>query len=89
MQPVAANATPGLTHFHLLTSDLDAAIARLRQAGLPAAAGNAPGTMGPTVGVNAGAHVRNVNMYDPDGIRIELNEYIPESLPKAAVESWR
>jgi hypothetical protein len=45
--------------------------------------------MGPTVGVNAGAHVRNVNMYDPDGIRIELNEYIPESLPKAAVEAWR
>ena len=89
MQPVGANATPGLTHFHLLTGDLDAAIARLRQAGLQAAAGNAPGTMGQTVGVNPGAHVKNVNMYDPDGIRMELNEYIPESLPKAAVESWQ
>jgi catechol 2,3-dioxygenase-like lactoylglutathione lyase family enzyme len=89
LQPTAANRPPGLTHFHLLTGDLDATIARLQKAGLTAAAGNAPGTMGQTVGVNPGARVRNVNMYDPDGIRIELNEYIPESLPKKAVESWQ
>jgi hypothetical protein len=89
LQPEGANATPGLTHFHLLTGDLDAAIARLKQAGLAAAAGNAPGTMGQTVGVNPGARVRNVNVFDPDGIRMELNEYIPESLPKKAVDSWQ
>jgi len=28
-------------------------------------------------------------VYDPDGIRIELNEYGPESLPKKAVDSWQ
>jgi catechol 2,3-dioxygenase-like lactoylglutathione lyase family enzyme len=89
LQPAGANLPPGMTHFHLLTSDLDGTIARLKQAGLTAAAGNAPGTMGQTVGVNAGAKVKNVNMFDPDGIRIELNEYIPESLPKKAVESWQ
>ena len=89
MQPAGANMPPGLTHFHLLTSDLDAAIARLRQAGLAAAAGNAPGTIGQAVTVSPGAHVKNVNVFDPDGTRLELNEYIPESLPKKAVDSWQ
>jgi catechol 2,3-dioxygenase-like lactoylglutathione lyase family enzyme len=88
MQPAGANLPLGMTHFHLLTRDLDATIARLRQAGLPAAAGNAPGTIGQTVTVSPGAHVKNVNVFDPDGTRLELNEYIPESLPKKAVDSW-
>jgi catechol 2,3-dioxygenase-like lactoylglutathione lyase family enzyme len=88
MQPVGANLPAGLTHFHLLTRDLDATIARLRQAGLAAAAGNAPGTIGQAVTVSPGAHVKNVNVFDPDGTRLELNEYIPESLPKMAVDSW-
>src|SRR5436190_18690017 len=37
MQPVADNVLPGLTHVHLVTDDLNATIARLRQAGLPTA----------------------------------------------------
>ena len=37
MQPVTADALPGLTHVHMVTDDLNATIARLRQAGLPAA----------------------------------------------------
>jgi catechol 2,3-dioxygenase-like lactoylglutathione lyase family enzyme len=89
MQPAGTNLPVGLTHFHVLTRDLDAAIARLRQAGLAAAAGNAPGTIGQAVTVSPGAHVRNVNVFDPDGIRIELNEYISESLPKKASDSWQ
>ena len=89
MQPAGANLPAGLTHFHLLARDLDATIARLRQAGLAAAAGNAPGTIGQAVTVSPGAHVKNVNVFDPDGTRLELNEYIPESLPKQAVDSWR
>ena len=54
MQPVAADARPGLTHLHLLTDDLNASIARLRQAGLPAASGNAPapGTLGVVANVS-------------------------------------
>jgi len=88
MQPAGANLPAGLTHFHLLTSDLDATIARLRQAGLAAAAGNTPGTIGQAPTVSPGARVKNVNVFDPDGIRLELNEYIPESLPKKAVDSW-
>jgi catechol 2,3-dioxygenase-like lactoylglutathione lyase family enzyme len=89
MQPAGPNVAPGLTHFHLLTRDLDATIARLRQAGLAAAAGNAPGTIGEAVAVSPGARVKNVNVFDPDGTRLELNEYIPESLPKKAADSWQ
>jgi len=88
LQPAGANLAAGLTHFHLVTRDLDAAIARLKQAGLAASAGNAPGTIGQAVGVSPGARVKNVNVFDPDGIRLELNEYSPESLPKKAVDSW-
>jgi catechol 2,3-dioxygenase-like lactoylglutathione lyase family enzyme len=89
LQPASATLPVGLTHFHVVTRDLDAAIGRLRQAGLAAAAGNAPGTIGQTVSVSPGARVKNVNVFDPDGIRIELNEYTPESLPKKAADSWR
>jgi len=89
LQPAGPNLLAGLTHFHLVTRDLDATIARLRQAGLTAAAGNAPATIGQAVTVSPGAHVKNVNVFDPDGTRLELNEYIPESLPKKAADSWR
>jgi catechol 2,3-dioxygenase-like lactoylglutathione lyase family enzyme len=89
LQPAAANLPVGLTHFHALTRDLDATIARLRQAGLATGAANAPATIGQTVTVSPGAHVRNVNVYDPDGIRLELNEYMSESLPKKAADSWQ
>ena len=91
MQPVAADARPGLTHLHLLTDDLNGHIARLRQAGLPAASGNAPApsTLGVVANVSPGSHVKNVNVFDPDGIRLELNEYIPESLTKKASDSWK
>src|SRR5215510_8735361 len=89
MQPAGANLALGLSHFHLLTRDLNGTIARLRQAGLVAGTGNAPGTIGQTVTVSPGAHVKNVNVFDPDGTRVELNEYIPESLPKKAADSWQ
>ena len=89
LQPAGANLPAGLTHFHVLTRDLDATIARLRQAGLATGAPNAPGTIGQAVTVSPGAHDKNVNVFDPDGTRIELNEYIPESLPKKAVDVWK
>ena len=88
LQPVAANATPGLSHFHLLAKNLDATIARLKQNGFTTAAGRMPGTMDEAPGVSPGAKTRNINVYDPDGVRIELNEYGPGSLPKQAADAW-
>jgi catechol 2,3-dioxygenase-like lactoylglutathione lyase family enzyme len=91
MQSATADVRPGLTHVHIVTDDLNATIARLRQAGLPAASGNAttPNTLGEVVNVSQGSHVKNANVFDPDGIRLELNEYIPESLTRKAAESWK
>ncbi len=41
MQPATTDVPPGITHIHMLTDDLDAAIVRLRQAGLASGAPNA------------------------------------------------
>ena len=90
MQPVAAGADPGLTHVHILTEDLNAMIARLRQAGLASAARNAttPNTV-TDAGVTQPSNVKSANVFDPNGIRLELNELLPDSLTRKAMESWK
>jgi catechol 2,3-dioxygenase-like lactoylglutathione lyase family enzyme len=90
MQPVAADGAPGLTHVHIQTEDLNAMIARLRQAGLASGARNAttPNTV-TEAGVTQPSNVKSANVFDPNGIRLELNELLPESLTKKAMESWK
>jgi catechol 2,3-dioxygenase-like lactoylglutathione lyase family enzyme len=90
MQPAAADGAPGLTHVHILTDDLSAMIARLRQAGLASGARNAttPNTV-TEAGVTQPSNVKSANVFDPNGIRLELNELLPESLTKKAMESWK
>jgi catechol 2,3-dioxygenase-like lactoylglutathione lyase family enzyme len=90
MQPVTANAAPGLTHVHILTEDLNAMIARLRQAGLASGARNttAPNTV-TEAGVTQPSNVKSANVFDPNGFRLELNELLPASLTKKAMESWK
>jgi len=90
MQPVAADAAPGLTHVHILTEDLNATIARLRQAGLASGPRNSttPNTV-TEAGVTQPSNVKSANVFDPNGIRLELNELLPDSLTKKAMESWK
>ncbi len=90
MQPVTADAAPGLTHVHILVDDLNATIARLRQAGLASAARNAttPNTV-TEAGITQPSNVKSANVFDPNGIRLELNELLPDSLTKKAMESWK
>ena len=90
MQPVAADGAPGLTHVHIQTEDLNAMIARLRQAGLASGARNAttPNTV-TEAGVTQPSNVKSANVFDPNGIRLELNELLSESLTKKAMESWK
>src|SRR2546428_62245 len=80
MQSATADVRPGLTHVHLLTDDLNATIARLRKAGLPAASGNAttPNTLGAVANGSQGSHVQNANAFDPDAVRLELNADISD-----------
>jgi hypothetical protein len=90
MQLATAEAPPGITHVHILTEDLNAMIARLRKAGLPSVARNAttPGTV-TEAGVTQPSNVKSANVFDPNGVRLELNELLPDSLTKKAMESWK
>jgi catechol 2,3-dioxygenase-like lactoylglutathione lyase family enzyme len=90
MQPLTAEGAPVLTHVHILTEDLNAMIARLRLAGLASGARNAttPNTV-TEAGVTQPSNVKSANVFDPNGIRLELNELLPDSLTKKAMESWK
>ena len=90
MQSATADMPEGLSHIHLLTDNLNATVARLRQAGVPSSARTAttPGTV-TEIGMVQPANVRSANVFDPNGIRLELNEWLPESLTKKAMDSWK
>jgi catechol 2,3-dioxygenase-like lactoylglutathione lyase family enzyme len=89
MQPAVGDAKQGFTHVHLAVDNVDASIARLKQAGVAAAPrnGTAPGSV-TEAGVAKPSNVKNANIFEPDGLRLELNELLPESLTRKATESW-
>lgn len=89
MQQAGGDVHPGYTHVHLTVDDLNGTIARLKQAGIAGAARNGPtpGTVTET-GVAQPSNVKNAYVYDPAGLRLELNELSPESLTTKATESW-
>jgi len=35
------------------------------------------------------SNVKSANVYDPQGLRLELNELIPESQTKKAMDAWK
>ena len=89
MQQAGGDVKPGFTHVHLAVDDLNGTIARLKQAGIAGAARNAttPGTV-TEAGMAQPSNVKNANIYDPAGLRLELNELGPESLTTKATQSW-
>ena len=90
MQSPAADAAPGITHVHIQTEEVAAMIARLRAAGLESVARNKTTPNSVTeAGVTQPSNVKSANVFDPNGIRLELNELLPESLTKKAMESWK
>jgi len=77
-----ARATPerpaGLNHVGIWVDDIKTTVAALRKRGVKvddARAGNSKAPL--------------TNITDPNGIRLELLEYTPESLQKKAIESWK
>jgi catechol 2,3-dioxygenase-like lactoylglutathione lyase family enzyme len=88
------SATPampvGISHVHIVTGNLDALIARIRRAGLASAARGAttPRTV-TEAGMTLPSNVKSANIFDPNGLRLELNELLPESMTKKAIESWK
>jgi catechol 2,3-dioxygenase-like lactoylglutathione lyase family enzyme len=77
-----ARATPerpaGLNHVGIWVDDIKATVAALRKRGVK--------VDDPRAG-NSNAPLTNVT--DPNGIRLELLEFPPESLQKKAIESWK
>jgi catechol 2,3-dioxygenase-like lactoylglutathione lyase family enzyme len=90
LQTTVGDATPGFTHVHLVVDDLNSTVARLRQAGLASAARTTttPATV-TEPGVAMPSNVKSANVFDPNGLRLELNELIPESLTKKAADAWK
>lgn len=78
--PAAANAPAALTHIGIFADDVDASVARLRQAG-------ATNATDPRPSANSGSRLANVT--DPNGIRIELNGQPPDSLMRKAMDAWK
>ena len=74
----APGAPGGLNHVGVWVDDLNATVARLRQRGIQVA--------DPRTG-NSKAPLTSIT--DPNGIRIELLEYPPDSMQKKAMEAYR
>jgi len=73
-----ADRPVGLSHMGIWADDLNATVAALRQRGVK--------VDDPRVGASK-APLTNVT--DPNGVRVELLEYGPESLQRKAMESWK
>ena len=77
-----ARATPerpaGLNHVGIWVDDIKATVAALRKRGVKvddARAGNSKAPL--------------TNVVDPNGIRLELLEFAPESMQRKAIDSWK
>jgi len=77
--PANADRAAGtITHIGIQAENADATVVRLRQGG----------TRVTDLRVSSNSRTKLANVTDPDGIRLELNELVPGSLTRQAVESW-
>jgi catechol 2,3-dioxygenase-like lactoylglutathione lyase family enzyme len=74
-----ANLPVGLTHMGIWSEDSNSTVAQLRQAGATA----------PDPRSGGGSGSRLVNVTDPNGIRIEINEQPVGSLMRMAMDAWK
>ena len=78
LAPATADRPVGLSHMGIWADDLNATVATLRQRGVK--------VDDPRVGASKSPLT---NVTDPNGVRVELLEYGPESLQRKAMESWK
>ena len=78
LAPATAQRPVGLSHVGIWPENLAATVAALRQHGVKV---DDPRT---------GATLTSItNVTDPNGIRLELLDFLPGSLPKKAIDSWK
>ncbi len=78
LAPATAERPAGLSHIGIWPENLAATVAALRQRGVKV---DDPRT---------GATLTSItNVTDPNGIRLELLDFLPGSLPRKAIDEWK
>jgi catechol 2,3-dioxygenase-like lactoylglutathione lyase family enzyme len=78
LAPATVERPAGLSHVGFWPEDLNAAVAALRQRGVKV---DDPRTGATKTSIT--------NVIDPNGVRLELLDFLPDSLPRKAIDAWR
>lgn len=78
LAPATAEHPVGLSHIGIWPEDLNGTVATLRQRGVKV---DDPRTGSTKASI--------ANATDPNGVRLELLDFPPESLPRKAMDSWK
>ncbi len=78
LAPATAERPVGLSHIGIWPENLNATVATLRQRGVK--------VEDPRTGATK---TSITNATDPNGVRLELLDFLPDSLPRQAMDSWR
>jgi catechol 2,3-dioxygenase-like lactoylglutathione lyase family enzyme len=78
MTPADAEHPAGFSHAGIWADDVEATVASLKQNGVKVEDVHAGSTKAPLA-----------NMFDPNGVRLELLSYPPESLQRKAIDAWK
>jgi catechol 2,3-dioxygenase-like lactoylglutathione lyase family enzyme len=78
MTPADADHPAGVSHAGILADDVQSTVASLKQEGVKIEDVHVGSTKAPLA-----------NMYDPNGVRLELLSYPPESLQGKAIAAWK
>jgi catechol 2,3-dioxygenase-like lactoylglutathione lyase family enzyme len=79
LMPVTPQRPAGFVHYGLEVANLDAEVQRLRRGGLQ--------VTDPAISPRTKA--RGANFTTPQGTRVEMFEYGPESLQRKAIDRWK
>src|ERR1700733_7141140 len=78
LAPATADRPVGLSHIGLWPEDLSAAVTALRARGVKV---DDPRTGSTKTSIT--------NVTDPNGVRLELVDFLPDSLPRKAMDAWK
>ena len=76
--PAGPNQQPGINHFGFEVEDVQTTATQLRGKGLTVP------PPGPTP-----ANAQSTRIQDPDGVPIEVMEFVPASLQRKAMDTWK
>jgi catechol 2,3-dioxygenase-like lactoylglutathione lyase family enzyme len=78
LTPIDADHPAGVSHAGIWSDDVKLTVASLKENGVKVEDVHVGGTKAPLA-----------NMFDPNGVRLELLSYPPESLQRKAIDAWK